>query len=70
MKLMLIGMAARGKTTLLERISDKGQRGIQENWGITRWALQGERGGGRGETEAALYRMRDGPVNFECHSHN
>ncbi len=37
MKLMLIGMAARGKTTLLERISDKGQRGIQENWGITRW---------------------------------
>ena len=36
MKLMLVGKAARGKTTLLMRISERGQRGIQENWGIKR----------------------------------
>ena len=36
MKLMLVGKAGRGKTTLLKRISEKGQRGLQENWGSTR----------------------------------
>ena len=36
MKLMLVGKAARGKTTLLQRISEKGQRGIQENWALSR----------------------------------
>ncbi len=36
MKLMLVGKAARGKTTLLMKISEKGQRGVQENWGTKR----------------------------------
>ena len=45
MKLMLVGKAARGKTTLLEKISDKGQRGLQENWALTR--MLGREGKGR-----------------------
>ena len=36
MKLMLVGKAGRGKTTLLKKISDKGQRGIQENLFLSR----------------------------------
>ena len=36
MKLMLVGKAARGKTTLLMRISERGQRGVQETWGTKR----------------------------------
>ena len=36
MKLMLVGKAARGKTTLLSRISEKGQRGLQDNWVLIR----------------------------------
>lgn len=38
MKLMLVGYAARGKTTLLQKISEKGQRGVQENWALQRFA--------------------------------
>ena len=37
MKLMLVGYAARGKTTLLQKISEKGQRGVQENWALQRY---------------------------------
>ena len=37
MKLMLVGKAARGKTTLLSRISEKGQRGLQDNWALIRY---------------------------------
>lgn len=33
---MLVGKANRGKTTLLEKISEKGQRGIKDNWGNNR----------------------------------
>ncbi|XP_019849257.1 PREDICTED: leucine-rich repeat serine/threonine-protein kinase 1-like [Amphimedon queenslandica] len=36
MKLMLVGKAGRGKTTLLRKISEKGQSGIQENLFLTR----------------------------------
>ena len=36
MKLMLVGKAARGKTTLLSKISERGQRGLQENWALIR----------------------------------
>ena len=39
MKLMLVGKAARGKTTLLMKISERGQRGVQENWGTKRCVI-------------------------------
>ena len=39
MKLMLVGYAARGKTTLLQKISEKGQRGVQENWALQRFTF-------------------------------
>ena len=34
---MLVGYAARGKTTLLQKITEKGKRGVQENWGLQRY---------------------------------
>ncbi len=58
MKLMLVGKAARGKTTLLMRVSERGQRGIQENWGTKRWAggrVIGVLRGGRGIIGARVW---------------
>ena len=39
MKLMLVGYAARGKTTLLQKITEKGKRGVQENWSLRKYVL-------------------------------
>ena len=39
MKLMLVGYAARGKTTLLQKISEKGRRGVQENWSLRKYVF-------------------------------
>ena len=43
MKLMLVGKAGRGKTTLLRKISEKGQSGIQENLFLTRMSSEAKR---------------------------
>ena len=40
MKLMFVGKAGRGKTTLLRRISERGQRGLQENWVLSRMSAE------------------------------
>ena len=36
MKLMVVGKASRGKTTLLKKISEKGQRGREDNVFLSR----------------------------------
>ena len=43
MKLMLVGKAGRGKTTLLKKISEKGQSGIQANLFLSRMSEEARR---------------------------
>jgi len=33
---MLVGYANRGKTTLLEKLSERGQTGVKDSWGNSR----------------------------------
>ena len=40
---MLVGKAGRGKTTLLRKISEKGQRGIQENLFLSRMSSEAKK---------------------------
>ena len=43
MKLILVGKAGRGKTTLLRKISEKGQSGIQENLFLSRMSSEAKK---------------------------